>query len=152
MKTYGFHPNHITFLGVLTACSHGGFVEEGLRYYESMKKDHGIETNVKHCACVVDLLGRSGRLVDAENFILNSGFKDNPVMWRTLLSACRVYKDTVTGKRAAEKVIELEPQDSSSYVLLYNIYSDAGIELPAMKIRELMNDRRVKKEPGQSWI
>ncbi|XP_021598775.1 pentatricopeptide repeat-containing protein At3g13880 isoform X2 [Manihot esculenta] len=152
MKSYGIFPNHITFLGVLTACSHGGLVEEGLRYYESMKNDYGMKTNVQHCACVADLLSRSGSLVDAENFILNSGFKDNPVMWRALLSSCRVYKDTVIGKHVAEKVIELDPQESSSYVLLYNIYADAGMESPARKIRELMEHRGIKKEPGQSWI
>ena len=117
-----------------------------------MKKDYCITVNVRHCACVVDLLGRAGKLADAENFILNSGFKDDPVMWRALLSACRVYKDSVTGKRAAERVIELEPQGSASYVLLYNIYNDVGIKLPATKIRELMKDRGVKKEPGLSWI
>ena len=122
------------------------------RYFESMKKDYCMTINVRHCACIVDLLGRAGKLVDAENFILNSGFEEDPVMWRALLSACRVYKDTVTGKRVAERVIELEPQGSASYVLLYNIYNDAGINLPATKVRELMNDRGVKKEPGLSWI
>lgn len=152
MKNCGIAPNHITFLGVLTACSHGGLVEEGLRYFEIMKNDYGMTTNVQHCACAVDLLGRAGRLVDAEIFIFNSGFEDNPVMWRALLSACRVYKDTVAAKRVAEKLINLEPQAASSYVLLYNIYNDAGIELPAKKIRELMTDRGVKKEPGLSWI
>ncbi|XP_050260862.1 pentatricopeptide repeat-containing protein At3g13880-like isoform X2 [Quercus robur] len=152
MKGYGIAPNHITFLGVLTACSHGGLVKEGLRYFESMKKDYCMTVNVRHCACIVDLLGRAGKLVDAENFILNSGFEKDPVMWRALLSACRVYKDTVTGKHVAERVIELEPQGSASYVLLYNIYNDARINLPATKIRELMNNRGVKKEPGLSWI
>nr|XP_023919649.1 pentatricopeptide repeat-containing protein At3g13880-like [Quercus suber] len=152
MKGYGIAPNHITFLGVLTACSHGGLVKEGLRFFESMKKDYCMAVNVNHCACIVDLLGRAGKLADAENFILNSGFEEDPVMWRALLSACRVYKDTVTGKRVAERVIELEPQGSASYVLLYNIYNDAGINLPATKIRELMKDRGVKKEPGLSWI
>ena len=68
------------------------------------------------------------------------------------MSACRVYKDTVTGKRVAERVIELEPQGSASYVLLYNIYNGAGINLPVTKIRELMKDQGVKKEPGLSWI
>ncbi|XP_048226622.1 pentatricopeptide repeat-containing protein At3g13880 isoform X1 [Ricinus communis] len=152
MKSYGIHPNQITFLGVLTACSHGGLVEEGLRYYESMKKDYDMKINVKHCTCIVDLLSRAGRLLDAKNFILNSGFGDHPVMWRTLLSGCRIYKDIVTGKHVAEKLIELDPQESSSYVLLYNIYTDAGIDLPATKIRELMKDRGIRKEPGQSWI
>jgi hypothetical protein len=117
-----------------------------------MKKDYGMTANVKHCACIVDLLGRAGKLADAESFILNSGFKEDPVVWRALLGACRVYMDTVTGKRVAERVIELEPQASASYVLLYNIYNDAGIELHATKIRELMKVRGVKKEPGLSWI
>lgn len=117
-----------------------------------MKKDYGMSTNVEHCACVVDLLGRAGRLADAEKFIFNLSFEDNPVMWRALLSACRVYMDTVAAKRVAEKLIDLEPQAAASYVLLYNIYNDAGIELPAKRIRDLMKNRGVKKEPGLSWI
>ncbi|KAM2027705.1 hypothetical protein ACFX1T_019959 [Malus domestica] len=152
MKTCGIAPNHITFLGVLTACSHGGLVEEGLRYFETMKKDYDMSTNVEHCACVVDLLGRAGRLADAEKFIFNSSFEDNPVMWRALFSACRVYMDTVAAKRVAEKLIDLEAQAAASYVLLYNIYNDAGIELPTKRNRELMKNRGVKKEPGLSWI
>ncbi|XWS23399.1 hypothetical protein CRYUN_Cryun28dG0010800 [Craigia yunnanensis] len=151
MKEHGIAPNHITFTGVLSACSYGGLVEEGLRYFESMK-DYQVETSVEHYCCVVDLFGRAGRLAEAENFILTSGFKDNPVMWRALLSACRVYKDTVTGKRAARKVIELEPQEAASYVLLYNIYTDAAVEPLAANVRELMQQQGVKKEPGMSWI
>ncbi|KAF8411888.1 hypothetical protein HHK36_004446 [Tetracentron sinense] len=152
MKNYGIAPNQITFLGVLTACSHGGLVDEGFRYFESMKKDHSITSNVKHCSCIVDLLGRAGRLADAESFILNSGFEDDPIMWRALLGGCRVHGDTIIGERVAKRVIELEPQAAASYVLLYNIYSDAGIQLPATQIRDLMKDRGVKKEPGLSWI
>ncbi|XP_065881314.1 pentatricopeptide repeat-containing protein At3g13880 [Euphorbia lathyris] len=152
MKSCGIPPNPITYLGVLTACSHGGLVEEGLRYYENMWKDYRMKANVRHCACVVDLLSRAGKLLDAEIFILNSGFEDNPVMWRALLSACRIYKDTIIGKRVADKVIELEPQESSSHVLLYNIYMDAGMELPATEVREVMKNQGIKKEPGQSWI
>ncbi|XP_048330910.2 pentatricopeptide repeat-containing protein At3g13880 [Ziziphus jujuba] len=152
MEDCGITPNHITFIGVLTACSHGGLVKEGLRYLERMKKDYGMTCSVKHCTCVVDLLGRAGQLVDAENFILTSDFKDNPVMWRALLSACRIYKDSTIAKRIADRVIELEPHAAASYVLLYNTYTDAGIDLPATEIRELMKDRGVKKEPGLSWI
>ncbi|KAE8702715.1 hypothetical protein F3Y22_tig00110482pilonHSYRG00718 [Hibiscus syriacus] len=110
--------------------------------------DYDVETSIEHYCCVVDLLGRAGRLAEAENFILTSGFKNNPIMWRALLSACRVYKDAVTGKRAAMKVIE--PQRSASYVLLHNIYADAAVE--TLAVRELMQQRRVKKEPGLSWI
>ncbi|KAB1670389.1 hypothetical protein ES319_1Z171500v1 [Gossypium barbadense] len=151
MKEHGIRPNHITYVGVLSACSYGGLVEEGLKYFESMKDD-GVEASIEHYCCVVDLFSRAGRLAEAENFILASGFKNNPIMWRALLSSCRVYKDTVAGKRAAMKVIELEPQDSSSYVLLHNIYADAALEPLAARIRELMQQRGVRKEPGLSWI
>ncbi|KAH7680902.1 TPR-like protein [Dioscorea alata] len=145
-------PNHITFLGVLTACSHGGLVDEGFRYFESMQKEYGIHPNVKHCACMVDLLGRAGRLTDAENFISESGFSDDPVLWRALLSSCRIHKDTETGARVAERVIELDPSASASYVLLYNMYLDAGNESLALRTRDLMKEHGVKKEPGLSWI
>ncbi|XVE55029.1 hypothetical protein DITRI_Ditri03aG0128300 [Diplodiscus trichospermus] len=151
MREHGVAPSHITFTGVLSACSYGGLVEEGLHYFESMK-DYGVEPNVEHYCCVVDLFARAGRLAEAENFILTSGFQDNPVMWRALLSACRVYKNTATGKRAARKAIELEPQEAASYVLLYNICTDAGVEPLAASVRELIQQRGIKKEPGMSWI
>lgn len=152
MTISGVKPNQVTLLGVLTACSHGGLVDEGLRYYETMKKDYGIEANVKHSACIVDLLGRAGRLEEARRFILDSGFEDDPVMWRALLAACKVHKDTDMGKRIAERVIELEPREAASYVLLYNIYNDVGKKKHALEVRKLMQDRGVKKEPGISWI
>jgi pentatricopeptide repeat protein len=126
MTISGIEPNQITLLGVLTACSHGGLIEEGLRHYETMKKDYGITANVKHSACIVDLLGRAGRLEEAQRFIIDSGFEDDPVMWRALLGACKVHKDTDMGKHIADKVIELEPHEAASYVLLSNIYNDVG--------------------------
>lgn len=117
-----------------------------------MEKDYKMKLHVKHCVCVVDLLGRAGRLVDAESLILRLGFEHEPVMWRALLSACRIHKDTFTAQRVAQKVIELEPLASASYVLLYNIYMDAGNKLAASKVRKLMEDQKIKKEPGLSWI
>jgi pentatricopeptide repeat protein len=152
MTISGIEPNQITLLGVLTACSHGGLIEEGLRHYETMKKDYGITANVKHSACIVDLLGRAGRLEEAQRFIFDSGFEDDPVMWRALLGACKVHKDTDMGKHIADKVIKLEPHEAASYVLLSNIYNDVGKKKHALEVRKLMQDRGVKKEPGMSWI
>ncbi|RHN50517.1 putative tetratricopeptide-like helical domain, DYW domain-containing protein [Medicago truncatula] len=152
MTVSGIVPNQITLLGVLTACSHGGLVDEGLGYYETMKKDYGMAANVKHSACIVDLLGRAGRLEEAQRFIYDSGFEDDPVLWRALLGACKVHKDTEMGKRIADKVIELEPHEAASYVLLYNLYNDVGKKKHALEVRKLMQDRGVKKEPGISWI
>ncbi|KAJ4972369.1 hypothetical protein NE237_005468 [Protea cynaroides] len=156
MKNSGITRNHVTFLGVLMACSHGGLVDDGFalivsefRQFEIMMRDH---PSVKHCSCIVDLNGCAGRLADAESFIMNSHFKDDPVMWCALLGACRVHRDIVMGKHVTERIIENEPQASVSYVLLYNIYLDAGIKQPATEIRDLMKNRGVKMEPGLSWI
>ncbi|KAD4384320.1 hypothetical protein E3N88_24488 [Mikania micrantha] len=151
MISSGIVPNDVAFLGVLTACSHGGLVEEGFRCYETMKRDYGMTPTEKHSACIVDLFGRAGRLSDAESFIISSGFSHAPIMWRSLLSSCRIHKNAEIGKRVAERLIKLEPQASSSYVLLYNIYNEAGLETQATKVRDLMTYRRIKKEPGLSW-
>ncbi|TKW18958.1 hypothetical protein SEVIR_5G466800v4 [Setaria viridis] len=145
-------PNEITFLGVLTACSHGGLVDEGLRYYEIMNKEYGLAPTIKHCTCVVDLLGRAGRLGDAEAFIRDSVFHDDPVIWRSLLASCRIHGDMERGQLAADRIMELEPTTSASYVILYNMYLDAGELSLASKTRDLMKERGVKKEPGLSWI
>uniref|UniRef100_A0A0D9VAJ6 DYW domain-containing protein n=1 Tax=Leersia perrieri TaxID=77586 RepID=A0A0D9VAJ6_9ORYZ len=145
-------PNEITFLGVLTACSHGGLVDEGLRYYEIMNKEYGLDPTIRHCTCVVDLLGRAGRLADAENIISKSIFHADPVVWRSLLASCRIHGDLERGQLVASKIMELEPTSSASYVILYNMYLDAGELSLASKTRDLMKQRGVKKEPGLSWI
>ncbi|XP_042422060.1 pentatricopeptide repeat-containing protein At3g13880-like [Zingiber officinale] len=145
-------PNHVTFLGVLSACSHGGLVEEGLRYYESMKIDYNLDPNARHCSCIVDLLGRAGRLVDAEKFILDSGFHDDHALWMALLGSCRIHKHIAMATSAAKRIMELDPHSSSPYVILYNMYLDSGRKFFAMKTRNLMKERGVKKEPGLSWI
>ncbi|CAA7035654.1 unnamed protein product [Microthlaspi erraticum] len=152
MKSHGFKPNQQAFLGILIACCHGGLVTQGLNYFQSMKEDYGINPNEKHFTCLVDLLGRTGRLYDAESVILRSGFEDHPVMWRALLSSCRVYKDSVLGRRVAERIMELEPEASGSYVLLHNIYNESGVNSSGEEVRALMKDRGVKKEPALSWI
>ncbi|XP_020570754.1 pentatricopeptide repeat-containing protein At3g13880 isoform X2 [Phalaenopsis equestris] len=152
MKNCGVAPNDITFLGVLTACSHGGLVDEGFRYFENMKREYGIVPNMKHCACLVDLFGRSGRLDKAEKFIMNSGFQDDPIVWRSLLSSCRIHHDTERGKHVAERIMELDPYASATYVILYNMYLDSGRRSMALRTRKLMKERGVKKEPGLSWI
>eukprot|EP01018_Ginkgo_biloba_P022118 Gb_05942 [translate_table: standard] len=152
MQGAGVKPNHITFIGVLSACSHVGLVSEGHRYFESMNADYGIAPRMEHCACMVDLLGRAGHLDKAENFIYQMPFEPGAVVWRTLLAACRVYGNIELGKHAAGHVLELEPQDSGTYVLLSNIFASAGRWDDVTKVRKLMNDRGVKKEPGRSWI
>ncbi|CAG7890284.1 unnamed protein product [Brassica rapa] len=152
MKTCGFRPNQQAFLAVLIACCHGGLVTEGLNHFQAMWDEHRISPNEKHFTCLVDLLGRTGRLSEAESLILSSGFQDHPAMWKALLSSCRVYKNSVLGRRVAERLMELEPEGSGSYVLLHNIYNESGVNSCGEEVRELMRDRGVKKEPALSCI
>lgn len=117
-----------------------------------MKSDYGLVPNMKHCSCVVDLFGRSGCLDKAEKFILDSGFHEDPVLWRSLLSSCRIHRDIERGAHVAERIMELEPNAAATYVILYNMYLDSDRRSMALRTRELMKERGVKKEPGLSWI
>ncbi|XP_057832473.2 pentatricopeptide repeat-containing protein At3g13880 [Cryptomeria japonica] len=152
MQQNGMKPNEITFLGVLSACSHAGLVNEGCYYFDSMSRDHDISPRADHCACVVDLLGRAGRLNEAELFIKKMKLKSDAVAWRALLSACKIHGNVVIGKRAAEHILELEPNDASAYVLLSKIHLSDGNSDEAITLRNMMKGKGVKKEPGLSWI
>lgn len=152
MKQNKVMPNHVTFVGVLSACSHVGLVNEGLSYFESMRKEFDLVPKPEHYACVVDLLGRAGFLTRAKEFIEKMPIENDGMIWRTLLSACRVHKNVEIGEFAARRLLELEPEDSASYVLLSNIYAVAGKWECRDQIRQMMKNRGVKKEPGQSWV
>ncbi|XP_015578666.2 pentatricopeptide repeat-containing protein At4g13650 [Ricinus communis] len=152
MKQVGAKPNHVTFVGVISACSHVGLVNEGLAYFESMSKEHGLVPKPEHYACVVDLLCRAGLLSRARKFIDEMPIEPDAMVWRTLLSACTIHKDTEVGEIAARHLLELEPEDSASYVLLSNMYAVAGKWDCRDHTRKVMKNRGVKKEPGRSWI
>eukprot|EP01018_Ginkgo_biloba_P006827 Gb_25737 [translate_table: standard] len=148
----GMKPNDITFLCVLSACSHAGLVDEGRLYFDSMSQDHGITPRAEHYACIVDLLGRSGHLQEADDFIKQMPFEPIASVWGALLGACRMHGNMELGKLAAEKLFEMDPQNSGTHVLLSNIYAAAGRWDDVAKVRKMMKDRGVKKETGRSWI
>eukprot|EP01018_Ginkgo_biloba_P010381 Gb_31374 [translate_table: standard] len=152
MKLAGVKANHITFIGVLFACSHVGLVHEGQRYYNSMIKDHGIMPSMDHYACMVDLFGRAGHLDEAVRIINKMAFEPGALVWRTLLGACRIHGNIDLAKHAAECLLELEPEDDATYVLLSNVYAAAGKWDDVVKVRKMMKDRGVIKEQGRSWI
>ncbi|KAJ9173264.1 hypothetical protein P3X46_016420 [Hevea brasiliensis] len=145
-------PNEITFVGVLVACSHAGKVEGGRQYFNLMKDVYGIEPNVRHYGCMVDLLGRAGLLNDAFEFIENMNIEPNAVIWRTLLGACRIHGNVELGRLANEKLLEMRRDESGDYVLLSNIYASVGEWDGVQKVRNLMDDSGVRKEPGCSII
>nr|XP_043613665.1 pentatricopeptide repeat-containing protein At2g27610 [Erigeron canadensis] len=142
----------ITFIGVITACTHAGLVDEGERYFNMMVKDLNIEPTSEHYSCMVDLYSRGGLLEKAMTFINDMPFPAGPTIWRSLLAACRVHKNMEIGKLAGDKLMSLKPQDSAAYVLLSNLYATGGNWQERSKVRKLMDERNVKKEAGYSWI
>eukprot|EP01018_Ginkgo_biloba_P036783 Gb_13100 [translate_table: standard] len=145
-------PDYITFLGVLNACSHAGLVNEGNDYFSSMSRDHDITPRLEHYACMVDLLGRAGRLGEAEDFINKMPIEPGALVWQSLLGVCTIHGNIDLGRRAAECLLDLNPQDAATYVLLSNIYAAAGRWDDRAKVRKMMKDRGVRKEPACSWI
>ncbi|KAK6123234.1 hypothetical protein DH2020_043025 [Rehmannia glutinosa] len=153
MKKSGIEPDAVTFAGVLSACSHTGLVEEGYFHLNSMIRDYGIEPGQKHYACMVDLLGRAGKLEEAERFIVNMFIEPDTLVWETLLAACKVHGNREIGKLAAQKIMELQPNGAGAYVSVSNICAEAGEWENVLEIRSSMNEIGVrKKEPGWSSI
>lgn len=152
MRLEGVEPNDITLICVLYACSQGGFIDKGWKYFSSMTHDHGISPGEDHYACMVNLLGRGGHTKEAEELILKMPFQPGVLVWQTLLGACQVHGDTETGKRAAERALELDRKDPSTYVLLSNMHAGISNWDGAGMLRELMEIRDVQKMPGSSWI
>ncbi|XLR28040.1 hypothetical protein HN51_041359 [Arachis hypogaea] len=152
MIRIGLMPDEITFLGVLSACCHGGLVEEGRKYFSQMSSKFNIFPKLKHYSCMVDLLGRAGHLEDAEELIRNMPIEADAVVWGALFFACRVHGNVQIGERAAMKLLEMDPQDSGNYVLLASMYSEAKMWKEARSARKLMKERGVDKLPGCSSI
>ncbi|CAN1157882.1 Putative pentatricopeptide repeat-containing protein At5g09950 [Linum perenne] len=152
MLQLGVKPNHVTFVSLLSACSHGGLVEEGLRYYDSMTKEFNISPRIAHCVCMIDLLGRSGRLDKAEAFIKEMPIPPTDFVWRSLLAACKVHGNLQLGRKAAENLIALNPSDDSAYVLYSNVCSTSGRWGDAENVRSQMGSNRVQKQPACSWV
>ncbi|XP_077227955.1 pentatricopeptide repeat-containing protein At5g15300-like [Tasmannia lanceolata] len=145
-------PNEITFVGVLVACSHGGMVYEGREYFDLMRIEYGINPNIKHYGCMVDILGRAGLLSEAFEFVETMMIKPNAIIWRTLLGACRVHGNVELGEHANQRLLEMRPDESGDYVLLSNIYASMGEWNGVERVRRLMDDRGVRKEAGCSLI
>ncbi|ONK80715.1 uncharacterized protein A4U43_C01F20940 [Asparagus officinalis] len=155
MQMYGAKPDDITFIGVLAACSHGGLLNEGRRYFYEMKEIHRIEPRIDHYGCFIDLLGRFGLLEEAKELIeRTSNVKDCDVLslWGSLLGACRIHGNAEMGKRIVKKVVDYESRDSGLHVSIANLYAAAGRWEDVYRVRGKMKDTGVKKTPGCSSI
>ncbi|KAL3655298.1 hypothetical protein CASFOL_001084 [Castilleja foliolosa] len=151
-KASGTKPNHITILGVLFACSHAGLVKDGEYYFKSMKMLFGIDPGREHYGCMVDLLGRAGKIEEAMKLIQEMKCEPDAVTWRTLLGACRVHRKMDLAEYVAKKVLSLDPHDAGTYILLSNIYANTQRWDDVEDLRRSMKHVGIKKEPGCSWI
>ncbi|KAJ6871989.1 hypothetical protein NC651_031166 [Populus alba x Populus x berolinensis] len=145
-------PTSITLVSILSACAHTGRVEEGKRYFNMMKDVFGIEPEAEHYSCMIDLLGRAGKLSEAERLIDTMPFSPGAAAWAALLSACRKYGNMELAEKAANQFLQLEPTNAVPYVMLATMYSAARKWEEAARIRKLMRDRGIRKKPGCSWI
>ncbi|KAF3796030.1 Pentatricopeptide repeat-containing protein [Nymphaea thermarum] len=152
MVDAGMKPNQVTFVGLLYACSHAGLVEEGRRIFSSMSKDHGIKPVLQHYTCMLDLLGRAGLLDEAEEVVRSMPMEPDEASWASLLSACLNHGATKMGIKIADHLLNLDPEDPSTYILLSNAYAASGMWDQMSRVRRLMAARDVKKQPGYSWV
>ncbi|XP_010262425.1 PREDICTED: putative pentatricopeptide repeat-containing protein At5g40405 [Nelumbo nucifera] len=152
MKQDGIQPNEVTFISVLRGCCVVGLVEEGRKHFESMTQVYGLEPQLEHYGCMVDLYGRAGRLDDAFNFINNMPMKPHAGAWGALLHACKIHKNMELGELALRNIVELEAKNDGAYVLLSNIYADSKNWDGVSSIRHLMKAKGVRKVPGCSVI
>ncbi|VFQ69793.1 unnamed protein product [Cuscuta campestris] len=152
MKCCGMNPDDVTMVGILAACSHTGLVERGMRYFYSMKVDYGIDANSKHYTCMIDLLGRAGRLAEAQNLIKSMPFEPDAATWGAILGASRMHGNMELGEKAAEKIFTLEPWNTGMYVLLSNLYAASGRWRDVSQMRLKLRDSGTRKVPGYSWV
>ncbi|KAK4368859.1 hypothetical protein RND71_012651 [Anisodus tanguticus] len=152
MKSVGLKPDAVTFLGLLIACNHAGLVDEGLDFFNTMNEIYGVTPDIEHFSCLIDLLGRAGRLKDAEEYMKRYPFGNDSVVLGCLLSACRLHGDVVIGERMAKKLLQLQPVSTSPYVLLSNLYASDEKWDSVAEARKMLKSCGLKKEAGHSLV
>ncbi|XP_065869337.1 pentatricopeptide repeat-containing protein At2g17210 [Euphorbia lathyris] len=154
MKIRGIRPNSLTILSALSACSHGGLIEEGISVFKSMVEEHGIEPGMEHYSCVVDMLSRAGKLDSAMELIeiMPKSLKNDASVWGAILSACRNYGNCKLGEKAASRVLELEPLNSAGYLLASGMYGADGSWVDAARMRLLGKERGMRVVAGNSLM
>ncbi|KAL8142741.1 hypothetical protein V2J09_015773 [Rumex salicifolius] len=152
MQDHGVSPNMVTFIAVFTAFSHSGMVTEAKKCLDSMASYYGVEPTIDHYVCVIDIYSRAGKLKEAFDLINTMPFEPDAMSWKALLGGCWMHKNPELGKIAAENVIQLDPEDTAGYILLFNLYTSLGKWEEAASIRKLMAERNLRKEPGRSWM
>lgn len=152
MLRHNIEPDDVCYLAVLSACSHSGLIKEGEELFSKLLETRGIKPRVEHYACLVDLLGRAGRLKEAKHLIDTMPVKANVGIWQTLLSGCRVHGDIKLGEKVCKILIRMDGKNPANYVMMSNLYGQAGYWHEHGKARERGRMKGLKKEAGMSWV
>lgn len=152
MRRAMVRPNGITFLGLLSACSHVGLWQQGLKYFDMMKEDYQIEPKIEHYGCLIDVLARAGELERAVEVTKTMPMEPDSKIWGSLLSSCRTRSNLDVALLAMDHLVELEPEDMGNYVLLSNIYADLGMWEEVSRLRKVIRNGNMKRTPGCSLI
>ncbi|KAF1859732.1 hypothetical protein Lal_00010316 [Lupinus albus] len=151
MIRFGIRPDGISFVALLSGCSHSGLTNEGKRLFDMMQ-DYGVQPSLEHYACLVDLLGRSGKLAEAYATAENIPMKPSGSIWGSLLNSCRLHCNVSLAETVAERLFDIEPNNPGNYVMLSNIYANARMWDGVNRVREMMAMKGIKKDAGCSWI
>ncbi|XP_018674939.2 putative pentatricopeptide repeat-containing protein At1g56570 isoform X1 [Musa acuminata AAA Group] len=152
MISSGVQPDQVLLMSVISACSHAGLVDQGLRYFSLMNIEYNVPPNREIYGCVVDLLGRAGRITEAYQLIETMPFEPDETIWGALLGACKMHKNVYLGRLAAQKIFDMRPNESKTYVLLSNIYAAGRAWGDFAEMRRCLREQGNKKEAGMSWI
>jgi pentatricopeptide repeat protein len=149
----GFAPDSVSFLSVLTACSHCGLVEEGLHYFNSLIHNSKVIPKREHYASMVDVLCRSGKFDEAEKLMAQMPFDPDEIMWSSVLNSCRIHKNQELAERAANRLFNMaELRDAAAYVNMSNIYAETGQWESLRKVKKAMRERGMRKVTAHSWV
>ncbi|XP_059312904.1 pentatricopeptide repeat-containing protein At2g45350, chloroplastic [Lycium ferocissimum] len=152
MERLSLDIDDITFITVLNACGHSGLVKEGMICFEIMRRAHHMEPKLQHYGCMVDILSRAGYVEEAIKFVDEMPICPNDVVWRTLLSSCRNQENVHIGDPMDKHLVGLNSHNSSSYVLLSNVFAQFGKWDYVRRVRTIMKERDLKKIVGSSRI
>lgn len=152
MMRAGIKPDEITFTGLISACSHSGMLQKGRSFFKYFSQGKIFEVKQEHYACMIDLLGRCGKLEEAEELVRNMPLEANSMVWLALLGACRLHSNLDVAERVVEHIFDLDPHCSAAYVLLSNIYASANRWSDVSRVRGMMKRNGIVKQPGSSWV
>ncbi|KAJ8900310.1 hypothetical protein K2173_024950 [Erythroxylum novogranatense] len=151
MQREGIKPNDVTMLAVLSACNHGGLVDEGKKWLKEMD-EFGLEPKIEHFGCLVDLLGRAGYLEEAEKLIKAMPYEANGVILSSFLFACGYFKDVKRAEKVLKQILSVEPENDGNYTMLRNLYAKEEQWRNVEEVKVLMRTKGAKKETGSSAI